>query len=48
MSKQPYRCPECKKLLGKITMIDGTTAIIETPCKNCKKNVDVVVKREAA
>lgn len=47
MSKQPYHCPGCDKLLGKVPVI-GDLVVIETWCKNCKKIVDVVVRREAA
>lgn len=47
MSKQDIKCPGCDKLLGKVSMT-GDMVVIETWCKNCKKIVDVVVRREAA
>lgn len=45
MTNREYRCPTCDKLLGKVQLI-GDVVIIETWCKNCKKLVDVVVRRQ--
>ncbi len=46
--EQECRCPHCDKLLGKTTMVDARVVIHQTWCKNCRKLVDVVVKRQEA
>ncbi len=47
MTEQEYRCPNDGKLLGKVQLI-GDMVIVQTWCKNCKRLVDVVVRREEA
>lgn len=34
-----YRCPDCRKLLVRAVLPDGTGAKAEGYCKNCRKHV---------
>lgn len=42
------RCPKCGKLLGKVTLHDGTAATVDTWCKRCEQFVAISIVKPAA
>jgi phage FluMu protein Com len=48
MNSRQVRCPKCGRLLCKVRLTAGSTAVIEDVCVRCKRPVSVEIKEMAA